>query len=529
MVSSNDKRLFWASFLTLIAAGIGFSIRGAILGEWAKQFGFTQSELGGITGFGLVGFGFTIIGFSFVADRIGFGPLMVLAFLLHLSSAIVTLAATPAFGAAGKAGAYWCLSIGGLLFSLANGTCEAVINPLTATLFPKEKTHWLNILHAGWPGGLVVGALIGLALGSASWEIKWGFFMVPVLAYGILMFGRRFPTSEAAASGVSFSTMLLEFASPVLLLLLLLHAMVGYVELGTDSWIQNITGNILEKGSYGTMLFIWTSTLMFVLRFFAGPIVHKISPLGLLFVSAVLGCAGLLLLGNAYGAMACVVAATVYGFGKTFFWPTMLGVVSERFPRGGALTLGMIGGVGMISAGLLGGPGIGYEQDYFATHFLEQKDRPAYVRFKSEDVNHFLFFPPISGLDGSKVAVLLGSPGEDNGDGKILAQDIANLEKSGRKLSDDTNLEKLNTWWQSAKVYANEDKEPVRDAGLYGGRMALSWTAAVPAAMAVGYLILILYFRSQGGYQQVHIGGEDDEKKEPAGKFEDGALGPSEA
>src|SRR5262249_15083425 len=125
--STNNKRLFWASFLTLIAAGVGFSIRGAILKTWGAQFGFTQGELGDITGFGLVGFGFTIIALSFVADRIGYGPLMVLAFLLHLGAAIVTLLAGAAFNSAyGKDGAYWCLSIGGLLFSLANGTCEAV-------------------------------------------------------------------------------------------------------------------------------------------------------------------------------------------------------------------------------------------------------------------------------------------------------------------------------------------------------------------------------------------------------------------
>src|SRR5262249_48927955 len=158
---------------------------------------------------------------------------------------------------------------------------------------------------------------------------------------------------------------------------------------------------------------------------------------------------------------------------------------SERFPRGGAITLGTIGGVGMLSAGLLGGPGIGYKQDYFATKKLETTDPPAYQRYKSDDVNRFLFFPPISGLDGSKVATL-----ENNG--KQLQEDIAAVEKSGRKLSDDKNLEKLNAWWQGAKVYAAQDAQPVKDAGLYGGRMALTWTAAVPATMAVGYLILII-------------------------------------
>ncbi|MGE3804665.1 MAG: sugar MFS transporter, partial [Gemmataceae bacterium] len=408
MASSKDMRLFWASFLTLIAAGIGFSMRGAtLLSAWSNRFGFTQTELGQITGGGLVGFGITIIALSFVADRIGYGPLMLLAFILHVSSAVVTLAATPVYDALGKEACFQCLYWGMFLFALGNGTCEAVINPLTATLFPDNKTHWLNILHAGWPGGLVLGALLGLlfdsgALGTVSWEIQLSTFLVPVALYGLLMVGQPFPKSEAVASGVTGKDMLKElgllgasvvvallglwlsgvlanmglpallgWGAAVLMLLifgflsefalghwmmamlLVLHALVGYVELGTDSWIQLITGNILDSKTGGMMLFIWTSSLMFGLRFFAGPIVHRISPLGLLFVSAVLGCAGLIFLGNAYGILACVLAATVYGFGKTFLWPTMLGVVSERFPRGGAITLGMIGGVGMLSAGLL--------------------------------------------------------------------------------------------------------------------------------------------------------------------------------
>lgn len=564
MTNSNDKRLFWASFLTLIAAGVGFSIRGGILGEWGKQFGFTQSELGGITGGGLVGFGITIIALSFVADRIGYGPLMVLAFLLHVSSAVVTLLAGPAFQAFGKDGAYQCLYWGMFLFALGNGTCEAVINPLTATLFPNEKTHWLNILHAGWPGGLILGALLGLGfnmIGGISWEVKNSIFLVPVLAYGALLFGRTFPRSEAAESGITphdmrkelgllgagvvvlllglwFSDIFSNIGVPAILgwgvaatllvafgfmsefrigqwllaALLVLHALVGYVELGTDSWISNITGNILDNGNYGLLLFVWTSGLMFVLRFFAGPIVHRISPLGLLCVSGVLGCTGLVLLGNVKGAMACVAAATIYGFGKTFLWPTMLGVVSERFPRGGALTLGTIGGVGMLSAGILGGPGIGYKQDYYASQNLQQTDLPAYDRYKADHPNGFLFFPPITGLDGSKVATLLGKPGENNGDGKLLAEDVANLESRGRKLSDDKNLEALYVWWQSVKVDASKDKEPVQTAVVYGGQMALLRTALVPATMALGYLFLILYFRTQGGYQQVHL----DEKKQPA-------------
>jgi MFS family permease len=570
MHSTADKRLFWASFLTLIAAGIGFSIRGAILGDWSKQFGFTQGELGNITGGGLVGFGITIIALSFFADRVGYGPLMILAFLLHTASAVVTLAATPIFDAYGKEATFQCLYWGMFLFALGNGTCEAVINPLTATLFPENKTHWLNILHAGWPGGLILGAVMGLIFEATKtrWEIQMGVFLVPTLMYGLLMLGQPFPRSEAKSAGITLEGMMQELGllgagvaslllglwltqsaadlrlpsflgwvvAAVLLLifgyfssfrlghwmlafLLVLHAMVGYVELGTDSWITNITGTILENKTYGLLLFIWTSGLMFALRFFAGPIVHQISPLGLLFGSAVLGAIGLALLGSVSGALLLIVAATIYGLGKTFYWPTMLGVVSERYPRGGALTLGTIGGVGMLSAGLLGSPGIGYKQDYAASHYLQDNAPATYQRYKSDDENRFLFFAPISGLDGAKVGTLLGDPGENNGDGKKLAQDIANLQQAGRQLSEVKSLEKLNSWWQANKVYADQDKGPLEQARLHGGRQALIWTAGVPAAMAVGFLLLILYFRTQGGYQQVHIGGDVHEKKTLASEY----------
>ncbi|HVS35538.1 MAG TPA: hypothetical protein VMS17_08150, partial [Gemmataceae bacterium] len=135
--------LFWASFLTLIAGGIGFAVRAGLLGAWGQQYGFTQFELGQITGAGLWGFPIAIIGLSFIVDRVGYGRVMIVAFSLHVLSAVVTLAATPMYVAVGnKAGAYWCLYVGFLLFSLANGACESVINPLTATLFPRNKTHW---------------------------------------------------------------------------------------------------------------------------------------------------------------------------------------------------------------------------------------------------------------------------------------------------------------------------------------------------------------------------------------------------
>jgi MFS family permease len=499
---NNNRNLFLASFFTLIAAGIGFSIRGAILDDWAAEFGFTKSKLGDITGGGLVGFGITIIACSLIADKVGYKLLMVLAFLLHVSSAIVTFGASWIFESMGKTeaaagAAFDCLYWGAFLFSLANGVCESVINPLVATLYPNQKTHYLNILHAGWPGGLIVGGVLALLfcgddayISHLDWKISVAFFLPPTLYYGFVILKEKFPISEAQAAGVSYATMLAEFASPILLFLFVLHACVGYVELGTDGWIQNIMGASI--GKMATWLFIWTSGIMFALRFFAGPIVEKINPLGLLFISAVLGCVGLYGLGTmrggtVQGGLAILLVGTIYGIGKTFYWPTMLGVVGERYPRGGALTMGTIGGIGMLSAGLLGGPGIGYFQDKYASEDLRKAAPAVYEEYKADTSKNFVGLGEVAGLDGVKVG------------------DVKKKEKEGGALS--------------------EAEKQVVAADLEGGRGALRATAYVPAAMAVGYLLLVLYFRTKGGYQVEVLHGQKPDGEHYTG----GVEGPVEA
>jgi hypothetical protein len=294
----------------------------------------------------------------------------------------------------------------------------------------------------------------------------------------------------------------------LLLFLLAIHAMVGYVELGTDSWISRITGSILDQTT-GQWLFVYTSSLMFILRFVAGPIVHKISPLGLLFASAVLATIGLFTLGGVQTTIAAILALTIYGVGKTFFWPTMLAIVSERYPKGGAVTLGIIGGVGMLSAGLLGGPGIGFKQDKFASEKLQELSPDAFARYKADKENSFLVFKT-NGLNGAKVDTL-------DTEGTKLAQEMDILRSTN---GTDKNLEDLNTWWSNAKETAEADKKPVTEATLFGSRMALKVTAIVPAVMAVCYLLLIGYFKSIGGYKPVDIDGE---------KLTGGVEGPMEA
>lgn len=504
------KVLLWAGFFAIFAAGVGFSVRAGVLGDWARAYGFTRSELGGITGGGLAGFGVIILLGSLLADWIGYGRLMAFAFVMHIISAGLQLAADPIYKSFGREGVYWSLYVAMFLFAIANGVCEAVVNPMVATIFPKEKTHYLNILHAGWPGGLIAGGLLSyvmnggaigswVPLGKVHWLIQMSMFLIPTLIYGVLCMGQKFPKSEAAESGLSIGTMLAQFASPILLLLLFIHALVGYVELGTDSWIGRITGTIMGDETRGLLLFVYTSGLMFILRFFGGPIEHRLSPLGLLCLSGIMGAIGLTLLSRADTISMCVVAASVYALGKTFLWPTMLAVVSERFPKGGAITIGAMGGIGMLSAGFLGGPGIGFKQDYNASKQLREAAPATFERYAAEKESTFLFFHE-KGLDGSKVAALDWATQANNS--KALPEQREEAEK---ELKNTLEQSKLAGWWEQAKDKREEDVKPLDASVLYGGRMALQLTAAVPAIMAVLYLLLIVYFRMTGGYKRVEI------------------------
>ena len=436
-------------------------------------------------------------------------------------------------------------------FAMGNGLCEGVANPLVASLFTKDKAKYLNILHAGWPGGLILGALASYFMtGSATpvkWQTQWCLFLIPVALYGIMLFGQKFPDSEAKQHGVKYSEMLKELGMGgalilclflgywmsdlagglglpdwlgwiggtillvafgfvtrfslgylLMVVLLIIHSMQGYVELGTDSWVTKITGAILVSPQKGLLAFVYIQGWMFALRFFAGPLVHKMSPLGLMFFSTILASIGLTLLGHADSAVFCIAAGTVYAIGKTFMWPTLLAVVSEQFPKGGAITIGAMGGAGMLCAGLLGGPGIGFNQDEHTARQLMTEHREVYQRYAAEAPNTFLFFRT-TGLDGAKVGVL-----DDNG---------ADLAKQNQS---DPNIAKLSAWWAEAKTTAAQDKPLVTSAELHGSKMALRITAVIPLMQAALLLGILIYFKSRGGYKQVHIEGIGTAAKEVA-------------
>ena len=500
-----DMKLFWACFISLIATAFGFIIRAFLLDEWADSYGFDETQKGQIFGVGLWPFAISIVLFSLVIDKIGYGKAMVFAFIAHCASAVITLCLAIFAGEGDgsfSSAAYWTLYVANFVVALGNGTIEAVVNPVVATMFSRDKTKWLNILHAGWPGGLVLAGTITILMGDLDWHYKVALMFLPVFSYGALMLGAKFPINERVASGVSYKEMLREFGMggalivsylmftevgnvfgvpqvaiwiaiavatigfgaatgfalgrPLFLLLLLIMVPLASTELGVDSWITSLMEKpFAEIGANSGWILVYTSAIMMVLRFFAGPIVHKISPLGLLAVSSVLAIVGLFFLSKATG-ISILLAATIYAFGKTFFWPTMLGVTAEQFPRGGALTLNAAGGVGMLGVGVVGAQILGFWVDKgVAEEFVARDaDRAAEV-IEAKNWNF-----------GSYSAVSKA---------ELTDEEVAFYE--------DTT--------------ADEQKETLATATVF------------PFIMLACYLGLIAYFKTRGGYQAEVITADD--------------------
>ena len=497
--ADRSRLLFLGCFVSMVTTSFGFVLRTMLIDEWGAQFNLTEVQKGEIFGVGLWPFAISIVLFSLVIDHIGYGKAMVFAFVCHVASAVLTILAKN----------YWSLYVAMFLVALGNGAVEAVINPVIATVYRREKTKWLNILHAGWPAGLVLGGLLALGMGTARWEYKIGLLLLPTIAYGLMLARCTFPVQERVAAGVSHREMLREAGAVgafivvslitaelgrvarergliewtwmhtlavsiavagcfalwvqslgrfLFIVLLLLMIPLATTELGTDSWITSLMqGEMKALDIDPVWVLIYTSSIMMVLRLFAGPIVHRLSPLGLLAVSSLLAAIGLVLLSRTAG-VAIFAAATVYGLGKTFFWPTMLGIVSERFPKGGALTLNATGGVGMLSVGVVGTVFLGYWQDTRTAELLQERQPAIYaevVATKDSVLGHYQAVAP------ERVAAL---------------QDPA-------------------------------QREAIKTVSAEAQKGALLNTAVFPLIMFVSYVLLAAYFRTKGGYgaEMLHI------------------------
>jgi MFS family permease len=348
----NKSKLFLISIIALVTAGVSFSMRSSIATALRTTFfdpiNATHSEqmIGSVLGIASLGFAITIAVGSPLCDYLGMGTLLMLSsFCFMAGTLIVDFAGQLATGES----VYWVLWGGVLLLGVGWGLVEAVINPLITTLYPDEKTAKLNSLHAWWPGGLIIGGLLGLLLDKMdlNWQMKIGATLVPALAFLLLTIGTKFPPTERVASGVSTGQMFKELLRPMFVVWFLSMFLTAASELAPGQWVDNALTRTV--GMRGIWLLIYVSALMFVMRHFAGGIAHKLSPVGLLWCSSLLASLGLVALSFANSPVTGLLAATVWGTGVCYMWPTMLACSSERFPRGGALLIGLMGTAGNLS------------------------------------------------------------------------------------------------------------------------------------------------------------------------------------
>jgi MFS family permease len=333
----NSSRLFTASCVALIVTAMSFALRGASTADWVTQFNLTNEQAGWVNGTAFWGFTLGMIVGGPLVDALGINRIIGVAFVGHLGGILLTLMAWD----------FWSLFLGTLLFGIGNGSVEAACNPLVASLFQKDQTTKLNHFHVWFPGGIVIGGLLAFVFGKLglSWRAQFATMLVPLVGYGFLFFGQKFPQTARVERGESTGSMFAACLSPGFLFMVFCMLMTASTELGPGQWIPSI---LEHAGVSGILVLVWITGLMAIGRMFAGPFVHKLSPIGMLIASAITSTAGLYAMSHTTGAM-LFAAATLFAFGVCFFWPTMLGYVAENFPKTGALGLAIMGGAGMLS------------------------------------------------------------------------------------------------------------------------------------------------------------------------------------
>jgi len=547
-LSHLEKRLlFWASFLSLTAAGFGFAFRVALGGDYGAELGLDKHQIGQIFGASLWPIALTMIGFSLIVDRTGYKAPMFGAFALQAISGIGTYFAN----------SYGTMYAFALCAGLGHGIVEAVINPICAAVYPKEKTKWLTILHAAWPAGLAFGTLFilgadALVDGGLGWRVHAMWIVVPAIAYVLMYIPCKFPVDERVQAGVPYMEMLRQvgflsaflasflmiyeignqlrqlgiwtsppdawivknwfgaalilggvigtafglwvksLGRPLFFLMCLLMIPIATAELGTDGWIKGLMTPVLEGISVNAAFaLVFSAAIMLVFRVFAGGILKWFSPPGLLCVSGLFSAVGLYWLSGATGA-AIFVAFVIYALGQTYYWPCVLGFVSERYPRGGALTLNTVSAIGLLSAGIIGTQILGVQFDK-SIHDTVAREAPALAR-ATEVESSFLGLAHQTIVPERKDAFLAGIA-----DATIQPDKQANYKKKGVAIEAAyvAGVEDAGTSKDLKAIYARADEE--------AGRDVLQFSAIFPTILLVVFGMIALYFRSRGGYKPIEL------------------------
>lgn len=350
---ANKRRLFLICLLACVTMSMSFVMRSSIAHDIQTSLFdpidplHSAALVGSALGVAFLGFAITVAVGSPLIDAVGMRTVLLACGLAFISGTTLTILADRISSGTGIYNIVW---FGMLLSGIGWGCSEAVINPLTTTLYPDDKTHRLNVLHAWWPAGIIIGGLAGLALGALQfdWRVKFAVVLVPATALIVMLLtSGRFPKTERAAAGIPAREMFRACLAPAFVVWFLSMFLTSAAELAPGQWVDMALTRTV--GISGIWLLVYVSGLMFVMRHFAGTMVHRLSSVGLLWVSCLLAATGLIALSVANSPVTGFLAATIWGTGVCYLWPTMLAAVSERFPRSGALGMGLIGTAGSLS------------------------------------------------------------------------------------------------------------------------------------------------------------------------------------
>jgi MFS family permease len=525
-LTKQDRTLvFTASFLSLAAASFGFVLRVMLPDVWVAEYGITAEEAGGLFGASLWPVAVTMILFSLVVDKVGYKRSMFCAAGLQAISAVLTYVAKDVRIM------WWACIFGGL----GHGVVEAVINPLCASAYREEKSKWLNILHASWPAGIVAGGIVYLLVYQfMNWHAIFLLMLIPVGVYAAMFaICHKYPVDERVEANIPMSGMLKEFGglgafiaitflfyelaqqfhgltgalTPIMgrllpvsvgvgaagglifgavvkargkilfFILCLIMIPLATAELATDGWIQSLMRPVLagEYNMHSGWAIVLSAFIMMVLRFFAGVPLKFMTPPGLLLLSSVFSIIGLYLLSGAHGGM-IFLAFVLYAVGQTFYWPTVLGFVSERFPRGGAMTLNTVSALGLLTVGIFGFPFLGAVKDNFDARTIKKEVPALYEKYEIPDQSFF----------GWKY----------------------NSIKAGQVLEDET-FAAAETATDAEKEVLNTAKTELKAKIDKSARRTIRVAAALPLTMAIAFGLIILWFKSQGGYKPVELTSDD--------------------
>jgi len=336
--SISKNKLFTAACISLIVTAMTFAIRAGILGQLGEDFEINNTQLGFVNAMAFWGFPVATIFGGFLYNLLGAKKLMTIAFFSHLLGLVMTI----------YAGGFTTLLISSFFIGFANGSVEAACNPLIADMYSNNRTTMLNKFHVWFPGGIVIGALTSKFMTDfgLGWQSQIAIMLIPTLIYGYLFFKEEFPESQHIETDTAVN--IKSLFTPLFILVAICMTLTATAELGTQQWLNPL----LEKSGASPMLILALITgIMALGRYFAGPIIHKLNPIGVLFLSAIITTIAIFMMSKVDGQM-LYVASVLFAFGVCYFWPTMIGFVSEYLPKTGALGMSLVGGAGMLATGI---------------------------------------------------------------------------------------------------------------------------------------------------------------------------------